>query len=35
MIAAAAIVHHLTVVTRYVRDFHPFGVRTLNPFSPR
>jgi predicted nucleic acid-binding protein len=34
MIAATAIVHDLTVVTRNVRDFQPFGVRTVNPFSP-
>ncbi len=33
MIAATAIVHGLTVVTRNVRDFKGFGVRTLNPFD--
>jgi predicted nucleic acid-binding protein len=33
MIAATAMVHNLTVVTRNVRDFDPFGVRMLNPFS--
>jgi toxin FitB len=33
MIAATAIVHDLTVVTRNVRDFDRLGVRTLNPFS--
>lgn len=33
MIAAAAIIHNLTVVTRNVRDFQVFGVRTLNPFE--
>lgn len=33
MIAATAIVHGLTVVTRNVRDFRMFGVRTLNPFQ--
>jgi predicted nucleic acid-binding protein len=33
MIAATAAVHHLTVVTRNVRDFERFGVRTLNPFT--
>ena len=33
MIAATAIVHGLTVVTRNVRDFGVFGVRTLNPFQ--
>jgi toxin FitB len=35
MIAATAIVHNLTVVTRNVRDFDRLGVRTLNPFSAR
>jgi hypothetical protein len=35
MIAATAIVHDLTVVTRNVRDFGRLGVRTLNPFSAR
>jgi predicted nucleic acid-binding protein len=35
MIAATAIVHDLTVVTRNVRDFDSLGVRTLNPFSAR
>jgi predicted nucleic acid-binding protein len=33
MIAATARVHDLTVVTRNVRDFQPFGVRVLNPFE--
>ncbi len=33
MIAATAIVHRLTVVTRYVRDFRQFGVALLNPFE--
>jgi predicted nucleic acid-binding protein len=32
MIAAIALAHNLTVVTRNVKDFEPFGVRTLNPF---
>lgn len=32
MIAATAAVHHLTVVTRNVRGFEDFDVRTLNPF---
>jgi predicted nucleic acid-binding protein len=36
MIAATATVHKLTVVTRNVADFTPFGVPVLNPFkSPR
>jgi len=35
MIAATAMVHNLVVVTRNVRDFEPFGVKTLNPFAPR
>ena len=33
MIAATAAVHHLTVVTRNVRDFKDFGVPALNPFA--
>jgi len=33
MIAATAQIHHLTVVTRNVRDFAHLGVRTLNPFK--
>ena len=32
MIAASAIVHHLTVVTRNVRDFERFDVPLFNPF---
>ena len=32
MIAATAKVHKLTVVTRNVTDFKPFGVNVLNPF---
>jgi len=35
MIAATAVVHNLVVVTRNLRDFAPFGVRTLDPFMPR
>ena len=33
MIAATALVHDLTVVTRNVRDFSRFDVRVLNPFE--
>lgn len=33
MIAATAIVHKLTVVTRNVSDFAHFGVPVLNPFK--
>jgi len=33
LIAATAIIHHLVVVTRNVRDFAPLGVKTLNPFE--
>ena len=33
MIAATAIVHKLTVVTRNVRDFKRFEVTVFNPFS--
>ena len=32
MIAATALVHKLTVVTRNVGDFKRFGVPMLNPF---
>jgi toxin FitB len=35
MIAAIAAVHGLTVVTRNLRDFEGFGVRTFNPFAER
>jgi toxin FitB len=34
MIAATASVHGLSVVTRNVSDFKPFGVPVLNPFKP-
>lgn len=33
LIAATALVHDLTVVTRNTVDFVPTGVRLLNPFS--
>lgn len=32
LIAATALVHGMTVVTRNVADFKPTGVRTLNPW---
>ncbi len=32
MIAATALVHNLTVVTRNTRDFVPFGVAVFDPF---
>ena len=35
LIAATALVHGLTVVTRNLRDFRPFGVATLDPFVAR
>ena len=35
MIAATALVHHLTVVTRNVRDFTRFKVAVLDPFKSR
>jgi predicted nucleic acid-binding protein len=34
MIAATALEHGLTVVTRNVSDFEPTGVSVFNPFSP-
>ena len=33
-IAATALVHELTVVTRNVADFAPTGVSLVNPFDP-
>ena len=35
MIAATALEHGLTVVTRNVSDFKPTGVETFNPFNAR
>ena len=34
LIAATALVHGLTVVTRNVKDFEPMGVKVLNPWGP-
>ena len=33
LIAASALVHGMTVVTRNVADFEPMGVETLNPWQ--
>ena len=33
-VAATALVHGMTVVTRNVADFEPTGVPTLNPWIP-
>jgi len=33
LIAATALVHSMTVVTRNVADFEPTGARTLNPWT--
>lgn len=35
LIAATALVHGMTVVTRNVADFEPTGVQTLNPWVGR
>jgi predicted nucleic acid-binding protein len=35
MIRTTALSHDLMVVTRNIRDFAPFGIRTLDPFAPR
>ncbi|MBA3057541.1 MAG: type II toxin-antitoxin system VapC family toxin [Gammaproteobacteria bacterium] len=34
LIAATALCHHLTVVTRNVKHFEPTGVRVFDPFGP-
>ena len=34
LIAATALVHGLTVVTRNIIDFEPTGARILNPWNP-
>jgi len=33
MLAATALIHRLTVVTRNTRDFEPFRVPLFNPFN--
>ena len=33
LIAASALVHRMTVVTRNVGDFEPMGVETINPWQ--
>lgn len=33
LIAATALCHQLTVVTRYARHFEPAGVRVIDPFT--
>ncbi len=33
LIAATALVHHMTVVTRNVGDFEPMGVEVVNPWK--
>lgn len=32
LIAATALVHRMTIITRNVRDFEPMGVQLLNPW---
>lgn len=34
MLAATAITHQLTLVTRNIKDFLPFGASLFNPFEP-
>ena len=34
LIAATALVHGLTVVTRNIKDFEPTNVPVLNPWNP-
>ncbi|WOG27226.1 hypothetical protein [Endozoicomonas sp. 8E] len=34
MIAATAIIHQMTLVTRNIRDFEQTGVKLLNPWEP-
>jgi predicted nucleic acid-binding protein len=35
LIAATALVHKMTVVTRNVDDFKPMGVQIINPWETR
>ena len=35
LIAASALIHGMTVVTRNVEDFEPTGVAILNPWEGR
>ena len=35
LIAATALVHGMTLVTRNVADFAPMGVALLDPWEPR